>query len=264
MNSPLPYIGGKSKLSKAIIGLIPEHLSYCEVFAGAAWVFFGKETSRYEVINDLDSELVAFYRVLQHHLEEFLKQFKWLLCSREWFEDFKRQQAGGGLTDIQRAARYYYLQRLCFGGRVRGRTYAPSPEHTPRINLLRMEEELSQVHLRLARVAIEHLSWSQFLAAYDRARTFFYLDPPYYQAPFYKHNLELEDYRKMAKLLAGLKGKFILSINDHPQMRKTFKDFQIHPVSLSYTVSRGKTTKGRELIITNYQKKEQAPDAFAR
>ena len=142
-------------------------------------MFFRKEPSKYEVINDLDSDLVAFYRVLQHHLEEFLKQFKWLLCSREWFEDFKKQQAAGGLTDIQCAARYYYLQRLCFGGRVRGRTFGPAPEHSPRINLLRMEEELAEVHLRLTRVSIENLPWSQFLAAYDRPRTFFCLDPPY-------------------------------------------------------------------------------------
>ena len=111
MNSPLPYIGGKSKLSDTIIKMIPKHQAYCEVFAGAAWVFFRKEPSKYETINDLDSELVTFYRVLQNHIEEFMKQFKWVLSSREWFEDWKRQQEAGGLTDIQKAARYYYLQR---------------------------------------------------------------------------------------------------------------------------------------------------------
>ena len=63
-------------------------------------MFFRKEPSKYEVINDLDSELIIFYRVLQNHLEEFLKQFRWLLCSREWFEDWQRQQQAGGITDI--------------------------------------------------------------------------------------------------------------------------------------------------------------------
>ena len=72
MNSPLAYIGGKSKLSKTIIEMMPAHKAYCEVFAGAAWVFFRKPPSQYEVINDLDSDLVCFYRVLQNHLEEFL------------------------------------------------------------------------------------------------------------------------------------------------------------------------------------------------
>jgi len=168
MNSPLAYIGGKSKLAKTIIEMMPGHQQYCEVFAGAAWVFFKKEPSRFEVINDLDSELVSFYRVVQNHLEEFLKQFKWLLSSREIFEDWKRQQEAGGWTDIQRAAKYYYLQRLCFGGRVRSRTFGAGPMHKPRINLLRLEEELSSVYLRLAGVSIEHLSWDRFIEVYDK------------------------------------------------------------------------------------------------
>lgn len=204
------------------------------------------------MINDLDSDLVTFYRVLQNHLEEFLKQFKWLLSSREWFEDWKRQQDAGGLTDIQRAARYYYLQRLCFGGRVKGKTYGTAPLHRPRINLLRMETELSEVHLRLAGVTIEHLAWADFLKRYDRTGTLFYCDPPYYKAPFYNHNLEIEDYRQMATVLADIKSRFILSINDHPAIRDVFKKFHIKPVTLKYTVAQGKHTAGKELLITNY------------
>ncbi|MCB2148219.1 MAG: hypothetical protein KQI81_17210 [Deltaproteobacteria bacterium] len=72
-----------------------------------------------------------------------------MLSSREWSEDWKRQQDAGGLTDIRRAACSYYLQRICFGGRVKGGGFGTVPMHNPRINLLRMEEELSAVHLRL-------------------------------------------------------------------------------------------------------------------
>ncbi len=251
MNSPLAYIGGKSKLANTIIDMIPEHKSYCEVFAGAAWVFFKKPYSKYEVINDLDSDLIAFYRVLQNHLEEFLRQFKWLLSSREWFEDWKRQQEAGGLTDIQRAARYYYLQRLCFGGRVKGRVFGTAPMHRPRINLLRIEEELSEVHLRLTGVTIEHLSWEDFINRYDKPSTLFYCDPPYYKAPFYKHNLEMADYQRMADVLAGIKSRFILSINDHPEIREVSSRFDIRPVTLNYSASKGKQTVGRELLIRN-------------
>ena len=252
MNSPLAYIGGKSKLSRTIIDMMPEHKSYCEVFCGAAWVLFRKEPARYEVINDRDGDLVAFYRVLQNHLEEFLRQFRWLLASREWFEDFKRQQAAGGLTDIQRAARYYYLQRMCFGGRVRNRTFGVGPMSRPRINLLRIEEELSEVHLRLAAVTIESLDWRDFITRYDRAGVLFYLDPPYYKAPFYDFNMELEDYQVMAAVLGKVKANFILSINDHPAMREVFARFSIRPVTLKYTVSRNQSTQGKELLITNY------------
>lgn len=231
--------------------MIPDHKAYCEVFAGAAWVFFRKDTSKYEVINDLDSDLITFYRVLQNHLEEFLKQFKWLLASREWFEDWKRQQAAGGLTDIQRAARYYYLQRMCFGGRVLNRTFGTAQLRRPRVNLLRIEEELSEVHLRLTHVTIENLPWQEFISRYDRAETFFYLDPPYYKLPYYEHNLELKDFKEMASVLSGIKSRFILSLNDHPDIRKTFKRFKIKPVELKYSVAVGKRRKAKELIISN-------------
>lgn len=250
MKSPLPYIGGKSRLTETIISMMPKHQAYCEVFAGASWVFFRKEPSRYETINDLDSDLVAFYRVLQNHLEEFLKQFKWLLSSREWFDDFKRQRAAGGLTDIQRAARYYYLQRQCFGGRVKGRTFGSGPMKTPRINFVRIEEELSAVHMRLNRVVIENLKWQDFVVRYDRPGTLFYFDPPYYKAPYYEHNMDLPDYKEMAEILSSIKSDFILSINDHPEIRGAFKGFKIKPVTLTYSVSKKKNIKGKELLIT--------------
>lgn len=253
MNSPLAYIGGKSKLSQTIIERIPEHQAYCEVFAGAAWVFFRKEPAKYETINDLDSDLVAFYRVLQNHLEEFLRQFRWILSAREWFEDWKRQQEAGGLTDIQKAAHYYYLQRLCFAGRVKGRTFGTSPFHRPRVNLLRLEEELSEVHLRLSRVTIENLPWQEFVKRYDRKQTFFYLDPPYYKLPYYAHNMVFEDYEELAATLSEVKGKFILSINDDPQMKKVFKNFYIDVVNLKYTAQVGKQKEATELLISNFR-----------
>ena len=252
MDSPLAYIGGKSKLSETIIKMIPKHQGYCEVFAGAGWVFFRKEPSRFEVINDLDSDLIIFYRVLQNHIEEFLRQFKWLLSSREWFEDWKRQQEAGGLTDIQRAARYYYLQRHSFAGRVRNRTFGANQLRLPRINFLRIEEELSEVHIRLVRVTIENLPWQEFLTRCNKVQTFFYLDPPYYKAPYYEHNMELEDYGKLSKALVKIKGSFILSINDLPETRQVFKAFNIKPVELKYSVAQKGTTKGKELLISNF------------
>ena len=252
MDSPLAYIGGKSRLSRTIIEMIPEHRAYCEAFAGAGWVFFRKEPSKYETINDLDSDLVCFYRVVQNHLEEFLRQFKWLLSSREWFEDWKRQAEAGGLTDIQRAARYYYLQRLAFGGRVRARAFGVAQMRAPRINLLRIEEEMSGVHLRLSRVTIENLPWQEFVKRYDKPQTFFYLDPPYFRAPYYAHNMELPDYEEMAEILAVIKAEFILSINDLPEMREVFKGLKIKPVSLKYSVAEKHSTVGKELLISNF------------
>lgn len=253
MNSQLCYVGGKSKLSKIICEMIPEHKTYCEVFAGAAWVFFRKEPSRYEVINDRDSDLISFYRCIQNHLEEFLRQFKWLLASRELWNDFKRQAEVGGLTDIQRAARYYYLQRMCFGGRVRNRTFGTSPERHPKINLLRLEEEMSTIHLRLSQVIIEHLDYADVIKRYDKPGTFFYLDPPYYKAPFYEHNFyTLEDYNMISVCLQNIKGKFLLSLNDHDDIRKAFSCFPLKSVTVGYSLNAVSPSVGKELLISNY------------
>lgn len=250
MRAPFPYIGGKSKLAKTIVPLIPGHQLYCETFAGAAWVFFGKEPSRFEVINDRDGDLISFYRVVANHPEEFLKQFKYCLSSREVFNNWKNQMEAGGLTDIQKAARYYYLQRLCFGGRVRGRTFGVCVDKAPRINLARLEEQLSEVHFRLSRVTIENLEWRDCLTRYDRPETFFYLDPPYSGAPQYKHNLTKDDYQDMADILDSLKGSWLLSIDNTDDIRTIFKKFRIRRVTVSYTVGQGKPYDGKELIIT--------------
>lgn len=254
MKSPLAYIGGKSKLANKIISLIPEHHAYCEVFSGGAWVFFTKEQSKVEVINDLDGDLISFYRVVQNHLEEFLKQFKWCLTSREWFEDWKDQLEGRGLTDIQKAARYYYVQRLAFGGRVRNRSYGVQIDgRTPRVNILRLEEEMSDIHIRLANVRIENLSWRKLIPRYDKPNTFFYCDPPYYKCPDYKHNFTPEDFIELSDTLQNIQGKFMLSINDHPDIRSIFQGFNYKEVSLLYTVGQNGPVEANELIYSNYE-----------
>ncbi len=215
-------------------------------------MFFTKEPSRYESINDLNSDLVAFYRVLQNHLEEFCKQFKFLLVSREWFEDWNRQLAAGGLTDVQRAAHYYYVQRLSFGGKVTGRTFGTGFKHHPRVNLVRLEEELSAIHLRLVRVTIENIHRSEYIRRYDSPGTFFYLDPPYwgFENLYGKDMFSRNDYGLLSDQLANLKGKFILSINDVPEIRRTFKDYRIKEVQTAYC-TRKVSQAVQEHLISN-------------
>lgn len=156
----IPWIGGKRRLAKQILPLFLKHTCYVEPFAGGAAMFFLKPQSSVEVLNDCNNDLVALYRVLQHHLEEFVRQFKWALVSRQMYEWLKITP-DEILTDIQRAARFYYLQKMAFGGKVSGRTFGVAPSSPPRLNLLRIEEDLSMAHLRLARTYIEHLDWQK-------------------------------------------------------------------------------------------------------
>src|ERR1700686_2412219 len=117
MAGPLSYIGGKNRLAKRVIEIFPKHTTYVEAFAGGAKVFFRKEPSKVEVLNDLDGEIVNFYRVCQQHYEELLRYFKFALVSREWF-DLLKSPDPQTLADIQRAARHLYLLRNCFASLV--------------------------------------------------------------------------------------------------------------------------------------------------
>ena len=132
-----------------------------------------RRESKVEVINDINREIVTFYRVIQHHLEEFVRYFKWVLVARDEFERLKRVEADT-LTDIQRAARFYYLQQMCFGGRMDDRpTFGYAAVRGPKLNLLRIEEQLSAAHLRLARTYIECLPYHEIIKRYDKAGTLF-------------------------------------------------------------------------------------------
>src|SRR6266436_8135909 len=105
MIGPLSYVGGKRALAKRAIALFPEHTTYVEAFAGGAQVFFHKPPSKVEVLNDLDGEVVNFFRVCQAHYEELLRYLRFALVSRKWFE-LLRATDPQYLTDIQRSARF--------------------------------------------------------------------------------------------------------------------------------------------------------------
>ena len=248
----VPWIGGKRRLAKHILPLFPAHTCYVEPFCGAAALYFLKTPSKIEVINDINGELVNLYRVVKHHLEEFVRQFKWALVSRQiykWLQDTPEET----LTDIQRAARFYYLQKQAFGGKVADHTFGISAASAPRFNLLRIEEELSMAHLRLSRTLIEHLDWNQCIERYDRPHTLFYCDPPYWGTEGYGVEFGLENYDHMAELARSTKGKMIISVNDIPEMRQAFNGLNIQTVDISYNLKvTGKPSPKKELVICNF------------
>ena len=253
MNKPfIPWMGGKRRLANHILPLFPEHTCYVEPFAGAAAMFFMKEPAKVEVVNDINGELVNLYRVVQHHLEEFIRQFKWALVSRDIYK-WEQMKHPETLTDIQRAARFYYLQKLAFGGKVHGQTFGTATTAKPRLNLLRIEEDLSEAHLRLSRVQIEHLDWQKCIKKYDRKHSLFYLDPPYWDTAGYGNEFGIEQYTEMAEMAGKIKGKMIISVNNHPEMRKAFKGLKIKKVPIKYTVGGSqKSETVSELIIRNW------------
>ncbi|HAV46302.1 MAG TPA: hypothetical protein DCX44_13710 [Halomonas sp.] len=155
------------------------------------------------------------------------------------------------LTDIQRAARFFYLQKLAFGGKVSGQTFGTSAVSPPRMNLLRIEEDLSAAHLRLARTVVEHLDWAECIKRYDREGTLFYLDPPYWGTAGYGRDFPLEEYYRMGELARTGQGQFVISVNDTPEMRDAFKGLAIETTEIRYTVGQKATEPRGELIISN-------------
>lgn len=255
MNSFLAYMGGKSLLARKIIPQIPAHHCYCEVFAGAAWLLFKKEESDVEIINDINTDLVTLYRVVKLHLEEFIRYLKWILVARDEFDRFKKENPET-LTDIQKAVRFYFLLKSGFAARIEKPCFNIATSSRPRLNLLRIEEELSAVHLRLSRVYVENKPYDAIIKRFDRPDTFFYCDPPYYGFEDYygKGIFSREDFLTLRDLLGGIQGKFILSINDTPEIRKIYKGFRTEVVETSYMAA-GADKKKRvtELLIMNYQ-----------
>lgn len=250
----IPWIGGKRRLAKKILPLFPPHQCYVEPFCGGAALYFMKATSKAEVLNDLNGELINLYRVIKNHPEELIRQFKWALVSRQvfkWLQNIPEET----LTDIQRAARFYYLQRLCFGGKVEARTFGTSTTTPPKLNFMRLEEELSTAHLRLCRTYIENLPWHECVQRYDREHSLFYCDPPYWKTEGYGVDFEFEQYVKLADAARTIKGKMIISVNDIPEMRQLFQGLSIDRVNIQYTVGgfhKEKLDISRELIIRNW------------
>ena len=185
---------------------------------------------------------------------------KWQVTSRAEFQRLAGQDPKT-LTDLERAARFLYLQRCAFGGKVSGRNFGIASDRPARFNLSTLEPMLEDLHARLAGVIIECLDWSDFIPRYDRDGALFYLDPPYFgcENDYGRAMFSREDFARMASLLAEIKGRFLMSLNDVPEIRQTFGAFHLTEVSTSYSINRTVGHQPRaELLISNFRLSDQA------
>lgn len=251
-----PYIGGKRALAQRLVARINAipHRTYAEVFVGMGGVFFRRtQRPKVEVINDWSEDVSTFFRVMQHHYVAFLDMLRFQISSRAGFEKLLALDPAS-LTDLQRSARFLYLQRLAFGGKVAGRAFGVSADNPARFDVTKLGPMIEAVHERLAGVTIERLDWSAFIARYDRAGTLFYLDPPYYgcEGDYGRDLFDRAQFAAMAEQLRGIEGRFILSLNDHPEVRRIFAGFTFHDESVRYQIGgMDKCTIAREVIISN-------------
>lgn len=250
-----PWIGGKARLAKQIIPRLKEipHTTYVEPFMGMGGIFLRRPwRSKSEVINDLSADVVTLFRVLQRHYEAFMDMLRWQITSREQFAVLRRANPDS-LTDLERAARFLYLQRLAFSGNVRNPNFAISAIHPGRFDVVKLGSMLEAVHERLSAVTIERLPYAELIARYDKPTTLFYLDPPYWgcEGHYGDGLFSPADFAAMAALLRGIKGRFVLSLNDVPEVRQTFAGFGMTELEVSYSFNpRSAGKRFGELLIS--------------
>jgi DNA adenine methylase len=251
---PAAYIGGKKMLAARLVERIAAvpHSSYAEPFVGMGGVFLRRTSvPSVEIINDISGDVANLFRVLQRHYVAFMDMLRFQLTGRREFERLLAQDPKT-LTDLERAARFLYVQRLAYGGKVAGRNFGVSTGLPGRFDVTKLGPLLADLSERLAGVIIENLPYGEFLARYDVKGALFYCDPPYsgseddYGAGVFGPL----DFDKLAAILGGLKGVFLLSINATPEMRKVFARFDVEEVDVGYSIAGGEWKISRELIVS--------------
>jgi DNA adenine methylase len=249
------YIGGKRNLSKRVCAIIQRtpHTSYAEPFVGMGGIFLRRKSRpRAEAINDISGDVVGLFRCLAEHYPYLVDMLRFRVTSRAEFERLLAQDPER-LTDLQRAVRFLYVQRLAFGGKVSGRSFGVDASSPARFDVSKIEPMLADIHDRLQSVVIERLPYADFIRRYDREGALFYLDPPYWacETDYGPGVFTRADFAALAQQLAGIKGKFVMSLNDNQGVREIFARFSIASIGTTYTVG-AKSRPARELLISNF------------
>lgn len=251
MNSFMSWIGGKKSLRKIICDNFPvDYEKYVEVFGGAGWVLFNEERpGKTEIYNDYNSELVNLFRCVKFHSEEVKKQLNYLLNSRELFQDFLAQYNMRGLTDIQRAIRFFMIIKTSYGSKLT--TYG-----CVKRNVENMTAMFDEIQKRLNTVIIENQDFEKLIHSQDKSSTFFFLDPPYFGTENYYKNVNFtkDDHIRLCNTIKDVKGKFLITYNDCEYIRELYKDFKIEEVQRfsNLTAALNKQKEYKEIIIKNY------------
>jgi len=248
------WVGGKSKLAKDIVEMIPKHTMYIEVFGGALNVLYAKEPSKIEVVNDINGELINLHRAIRNNPQTLSMFLHNLLISREIFDDIKTNRMKPR-NHIEKASFYLYRLTQSFGSKGDNFAMSAKAGRKPK-NIYKSFMNWSK---RLKYVTIENKSFFELISLYDKEESFFYCDPPYVATEnYYKNTGDFgkEEHKLLAQTLSKTKGKFLLSYNDCDLVRELYKDFKIvSSKEIEYTLGKnvhGKIKKVNEVFITNY------------
>lgn len=242
-------IGGKTLIAKTITSYFPDHQTYVEPFIGGGSILYNKPPSPIEIINDLDKDIYDIYNDLCQVSNEDILKYDFI-SNRETFNNLLNSTSFSSIKD--RLYRNLYLSNLSFGG-GRERWVGDKRANIQREAGKYFKSHLDQYKDRLKDVKIYNVDFRELITKYDNESTFFYLDPPYSHCKKnwgYKNLLTTNDIYEAIK---NIKGKFILSYDDSPEIRNIFKDFYIKEIKTKYSLSA--TINNRtviELLISNF------------
>jgi len=262
LNSPINWIGGKSKLYKTIISIMPEHKCYVEAFAGGIWTLINKPKVTVEVINDINKELVNFYQVIQNDYDIMKEKFMFMISAREIFNQYRNMSSKEicNMNKVDRAVRFLYLNRCSHSGRMQSYGYS----NVRRSKLCMVTDDfdnlIGEVHKRIKDLYVECGDYKDIIKRYDKRentkeeqKVLFYFDPPYYQTYDYEGNSI--DYQELENELSKMKSNWILSVKDSKYMRNLFNEYVILGTEVKENIvnSQIECDTRKELIILNYE-----------
>lgn len=258
MKTLLTYYGGKQKLAATIVPLIPQHTLYCEPFVGGAAIYFAKEQSEVEVLNDNNQELVNFYQVVKNDYLSLEKEVKISLHSRRLHKDAQVVYSHPHLfSPLKRAWAIWVLSAQSFASSLDGSFGYDKAKNTASKRIANKREAFTEdFAIRLQNTQIECADALYIIRSRDSEQSFFYCDPPYYNSDCGHYDgYSIEDFEMLLKVLSSIKGKFLLSsypselLSSYTAANGWFTKQIVQQVS----VNKGRGKSKTEVLTANYE-----------
>lgn len=214
LKTPITYYGGKQLLAKIILPLIPKHNLYCEAFAGGAAIFFAKQPSEVEILNDTNRELINFYRVIKDDFISLEKEIKITLHSRDLHRKASVIYNNPDMfSELKRAWALWVLSSQGFAGQLDSSWgYDKTKNSTPKKIANKRDAFTYELAIRLQQVQLECADALYVIRSRDTKDAFFYVDPPYFNSDMGHYDgYSREDFEALLRLLSGIQGRFLLS-----------------------------------------------------
>ena len=264
LEPPFGYIGGKRRIAHWIISFFPRHTCYAEVFGGGAAVLLASPRSKVEVYNDLNGDIVNFFKVLREQPNELIARLMLTPYSRsEYRRLLKAWRIAAPVDPLERAQVWFTLQDQSFSSKFNS-GFSASKVRNDADAWASRPGRLYEVAGRFRGVIIENLDFAELIARYDSPDTLFYIDPPYMEtsSDYYPgFRLAEADHRRLAEVLNAVKGHVALSYYDHPLLQELYSNWNREAVRLAKGAAwydgMCRREEAEELLLMNFKNQQK-------